>query len=337
MPLRRTPPASPAPTAAGPALTAPACGPAPEPIIESTPGPSAAPAPAAARPLLSMTALANTLGVSAVHGLHSCSSEPNLSDSFNVTQRKRKRSDCIEDTLNCFMDEMKQMFKDFTEEQDRKYNRLCNTVEDIRTSLDLMAEKHVALQVKVEKLEAERKADCVYIRSLEDRLDYLEKNSRSTHLEIRNIPAPSAESKTTLLDTFINTAKVLKVPLQHNDIKDIFRINTKKSTNSTIIVNLASVLHKEKIITSFRQFNKGVARLTTEHLHISGPPTPIYISENLTAKMKKLFYLAREFAKANEFKFCWVSHGKVFLRKKENAPLIRVANDDDLIKLQDKI
>ncbi|KOB65182.1 Zinc finger DNA binding protein [Operophtera brumata] len=83
----------------------------------------------------------------------------------------------------------------------------------------------------------------------------------------------------------------------------------------------------------FRKFNKDSSKFTTEHLHLSGPATPIFISENLTSKMKRLFYLAREAAKAKDYKFCWVSHGKIFVRRRENGPLVRFLSEADLEKL----
>lgn len=231
------------------------------------------------------------------------------------------------------MVEMKQMFRDFKAEQEQKYDRICSAVEVMRTTVDFLAEKHDLLQARLHKLEDERKSDVQYIKTLEDRLENFERSSRSTCIEIRNIPAPASESKSTLLDTFINTTKMLNVPVQQHDVKDIFRIKTKDPANSTIIVDLTSVLQKEKIITMFRLFNKGSSKLSTQHLRYSGPARPIFISENLSAKMKKLFYLAREAAKESDFKFCWVSHGKIFLRKRENGPLIRVLNEADLEKV----
>lgn len=233
------------------------------------------------------------------------------------------------------MEEMRQMFRDFREDQEKKFDQLCSAAEAVRTTVDFLAEKHDQLRVRVEQLEVGRKADAQYIKTLEDRLDSLDRGSRSTCLEIRNIPAPSGETKTALLETFMDTTKALNVPVQQYEVKDIFRINNKDPAQRTIIVDLTSVLLKEKVVNMYRKFNKGTSRLTTEHIRVNGPPKPIFISENLAPKMKRLFYLAREFAKQNDFMFCWVSHGKIFLRKRENGSLIRVTTEGDLDRLLD--
>lgn len=115
-----------------------------------------------------------------------------------------------------------------------------------------------------------------------------------------------------------------------SEVKDAFRINNKDAAKRTVIVDFTSVLLEEKFVSKYRKGIKENNRLTTEKLRISGPSKPIFISENLTAKLKKLFFLAREHAKANDFKYCWVSNGKIFLRKREGGPLMRVNSEADL-------
>lgn len=56
-----------------------------------------------------------------------------------------------------------------------------------------------------------------------------------------------------------------------------------------MIVDFTSVLLKDKFVSKYTKGIKENNRLTTEKLKISGPSKPIFISENLTAKLKKLF------------------------------------------------
>lgn len=52
--------------------------------------------------------------------------------------------------------------------------------------------------------------------------------------------------------------------------------------------------------------------------------------------MRRIFYLAREFAKENNYNYCWSSRGFVYLREKENAPFIRIMNESDLDQLKNR-
>lgn len=82
----------------------------------------------------------------------------------------------------------------------------------------------------------------------------------------------------------------------------------------------------------YKKFNKEGSRLSTEHLSISGPAKPVFVSENLSPKLKRLFYLARDFASSNEYRYCWVKNGKIFLREKDGAQHLMIKNESDLPK-----
>ncbi|CAH2258501.1 uncharacterized protein LOC120636341 [Pararge aegeria] len=254
---------------------------------------------------------------------------------FTIRNLKRRRSESDSDVKN-FISEMRLMFQELQAKQSETIEKLCSTVDDLRSSVEFLAEKYDLLASKYEKLETDRKEDLNHIKMLEDALERTEKSSRATCLEIRNIPTQSAESKNNLLNTVINTGKALNLDIQPHEIKDVFRIKTKTLDRKTIIVDLTSVILKEKIISAVRRFNKGQNKLTTEHLKIQGPAKPVFISENLTTKMKRVFFLARDYAKTNDFKFCWVSHGRIYLRKREGGPLIQISGESDLSDLKNQ-
>lgn len=132
-------------------------------------------------------------------------------------------------------------------------------------------------------------------------------------------------------------SKSVKFEIIDSDIRDIYRVSSKKETNKPIIVELNSVILKDKLLQAVKVFNKTKPRdekLNTRHLHVQGPAKPVFISESLTLKAQRLFFLAREFARDNDYAFCWTSKGYVYLRKAENMPLLRSDRDEDLLKVQ---
>ncbi|CAK1542481.1 unnamed protein product [Leptosia nina] len=263
--------------------------------------------------------------------LHHCTSEPTLARKTSTSARKRKHADCDDDKLSLFMAELKDMIK----EQNNRLDKVCSTVEDMRASFEFLAEKYEVMLNRINTLESDRLADAKYIKSLESKLESSERSARASCLEIRNIPKQPTENKVSLLDTFVKTAQVLKVHVERHEVKDIFRVKSKDLQSTTVIVDLTSCLLKEKIIKSFRSFNKGSSKLSTEHINIKGDTRRIFVSENLTASMKRLFFLSRELAKSINFKFCWTSHGKIFMRKKENSPLLQIYSEADINKVRE--
>lgn len=140
-----------------------------------------------------------------------------------------------------------------------------------------------------------------------------------------------------LSDLLTSLGSSLSLNINDHDIKDIYRVNTKKENHRPIVVEFFSVIKKEAVINSIRMLNKGKKKedkLNSRHFKMNGPPRPVFVSESLSQKARKLLYLARDFAKTNEYRFCWSSNGIVCLRKAKNTPVIRVLEEDVLGKLR---
>ncbi|XP_072934908.1 uncharacterized protein [Epargyreus clarus] len=256
--------------------------------------------------------------------------------------RKRKRED--EDTLS--KAEIMDMFTALTQDQESRFMTIMKTMTDgirshteqndaIRKSIDFLGQKYDELVNKVHKLEEERSADRKHILSLEAKIEYFEKTLRSSTIEIRNVPKTAPETKNDLIELVQKVGQTINAPLQTTDIRDVYRINSQKDTNKTIVAELSSVTLRDKFIGSCRTFNKknGNSKLSTSHLQISGPRQPVYISEYLTIHTKKLFHQAREHAKSNNYKYCWTSRGKVYIRRSDGAPVIKINDSTDLDKI----
>jgi hypothetical protein len=292
-------------------------------------------------------------------------SEPDLAapsssrfDMAGITLRQKRPREEI--TMIDFMDNMNATLKDLKEDQDHrldslqtliteykdqqdkrldflqnKLDEICKQNEDIHTSIEFLSQQNIELKTKVNKMENEQKENSAYVRLLENKIDSLERQNKSTSIEIRNIPVPKSETKEDLLNILQKISTTLKIDLPASDVSDIFRVSTKVPSNKPIVCNLNSVLLKEKLLKSLKDYNnchKG-NRLSTEHIHIQGTNQPIFLSDNLTPKMRRLFFLARSFASSNDYMFCWVTRGQIYLRKKEGENTIRIDSEADLAKL----
>ncbi|XP_013134687.1 PREDICTED: uncharacterized protein LOC106100397 [Papilio polytes] len=245
-------------------------------------------------------------------------------------KRKRDRSADhadFEDFKNTIMTVLKDLQTTISEIKEQNVK--------LQESVDFTAHKYDEILTKMKQIEEDRKVDKTYIRSLEDKIDRLEQQNRACSIEIRNIPKKAGETKQDLTDTLYDICKIIKLPPQDIIVKDIFRVN-KKSNTPTVIAELNTVNQKESILKCMKKFNKGNSnnKLNSEQLKIHGPRVPIYISENLSPKTKRLYFLARDYAAQEKYKFCWTSYGKVYLRKEEGSPLKRVNADDDLTELK---
>lgn len=277
---------------------------------------------------------------------------PNLADSIthnvNTGRLKRKR----EGELAELKDEIRELFSNSETEQKNKFANLQAALAEIKTqnqalaaqnadiqaSMEILYTKHNDIQKELEGLRIERKEHLSYIKDLETRLDNIERYSYTTKIEIRNIPKErQAEDKEDLSKITVNIGAALGIPIQKSEIRDVYRGFAKPDQIKPLVIEFTSVITKENIMKGLKKFNNkkdNKDKLNTKHLNMNCPETPVYISECLTYKARKLHFLARDFAKLYGYNFCWTSYGKIYLRKAENHPFIRVDDEGVLAKLK---
>lgn len=264
-------------------------------------------------------------------------SERSGNGSVSIRTKRRRDQEDIGDLKH----EMRELFSQLSTSVEQQFQAVKQQNTDLKESLQFMSDKYDAVLEKVRYLEEERAQDKKNIYMLEEKLEAVERKIRSTGLEIRNMPKNSndekrPESKSELCNLIKSLSKTVNINLEEEHIRDIYRTSSKNDTLKPLIVEFTSVLIKEDILRAVKNFNKDKTRdgkLNTNHLNISGPVRPVYVSETLTFKTQRLFYMSREFARDNYYSYCWTSRGSVYLRKTEGQSLIRIQSESDLTKL----
>lgn len=259
----------------------------------------------------------------------------------NITQRFKRKFQQGDD-ITVFMSEIKQMFQNFSAQQEQKYNSLLATVTEIKNqytelhkSLAFVSAGYDEIKLQLHKLETDNADKMVYIQSLEEKIENFDVLSKSSCIEIRNIPESKGENKSTLSDIIINTGKKLDIEINKSEIRDVYRLKPKVRANNnanTLVVDLTTIIKKDDILQAYRTYNRNHknSRLCTTDINLDCTSNPIFMSEHLTYKKKRLFYQARDFAKLNNIQFCWISYGKIYMRKIEGQPATRINTEADL-------
>lgn len=232
------------------------------------------------------------------------------------------------------------MFEDLQSKQEAKFDTLKSTMdaivkqnEEIKTSMNLLSDKYDDILSDMKQLQRENSNSKNHIKALEAQLELLEKKSRACSVELRNIPKLESETKESLIELTKDIGSIIKTPIIDSDIRDVYRMKIKDKTNGPIIVDFNSTCIKENLIKSTITYNKekpADQRLNTTSLKIHGPAAPIYIAESLTKKAKRLHYLARVFAKGNNYDSCWTSYGKVYLRRNKTDQRVCIDSEESL-------
>ncbi|CAB3248145.1 unnamed protein product [Arctia plantaginis] len=211
-------------------------------------------------------------------------------------------------------------------------------------TISFLNDKFEDMKKELEGLKKERSEHNMYIQNLEQKMHDLQCKSRSSSIEIRNIPQEEGETSTKLITAVSRIGEALGVPLPESALRDTYRLpgkSTGTSNTRPLIVEFSSVLLKQKVLSAVRSLNKNKDTvnntLNTSVIGIGNERRPIYITEQLLPSQRKLFYQAREFAKRNDFKFCWITNGNIYLRKKEGDNHFLINSINRLHELTNKM
>lgn len=227
------------------------------------------------------------------------------------------------------------MSKDISELKSQN-NRIEKTNLEIEKFIELVNRDFEDMRKKIDFLEHDREQKLKHIANLETKILDLELRSRSASIEIRNIPPQANETATHLSSILGKICSATNANIQTTEIRDIYRVIGRPGPTRTIVAEFNSVQTKEKMLSSVSAFNKNKSRemkLNSSTIGLTGEINPIFVAEYLMPSTKRLFFKAREFAKAQNYRFCWTSNEKVFLRKENGLKLHRVKDEQTLADL----
>lgn len=202
-------------------------------------------------------------------------------------------------------------------EQNKKIQK---TNSEIEKSVEYIHKEYENIREVVELLQKERLEERQYIAELEKKVDDLQRSSRSSAVEIRNVPLTENESTSDIADIVLKTCDTIEANINESDLRDVFRLPGKKGTTRPILAEFLTVSSKNKVLKASRTFNKvrqTAEKLNTKHIGVGTKQQPIYVAEHLFYSMRQLFYEARVFAKQHRYRFCWIQDSKILLREDE--------------------
>ncbi|CAG9137849.1 unnamed protein product [Plutella xylostella] len=207
------------------------------------------------------------------------------------------------------------------------------TNQEIEKKIQCLSTKYDNIESKILSMEKERQTINDHIMDVNKNVEDIKNYSHSAAFELRNVPNTENESLSNLNEMVLNLVKCLDFDLKVEEIRDIYRLPGKPDSKRPIVVELTTVIKKNSLLASAKSFNRSrqaTEKLNSELIRATGAKVPIYVDEHLYASTKKLYYTAREFAKSNNFKFCWTKRGRILLRKDEEAKVFTIKSEECL-------
>lgn len=160
------------------------------------------------------------------------------------------------------------------------------------------------------------------IEHLQEELNDSEQYSRLSNIEIHGLPQSPTENLVSVVSEL--ACKLGLGDFRPNDIVAVHRLPSRRDGPPVVLVRLASVSLREQWLAT-----RG--KLRTLAADSSLPK--LYLNENLTRRNRELFWMVRERARVKQYKFTWVKTGKLFAKKSESSPVVRIYRMVDLEKI----
>ncbi|XP_060810837.1 uncharacterized protein LOC106141991 [Amyelois transitella] len=218
----------------------------------------------------------------------------------------------------------------------RQNTEILSSQSETEKSIEFLSLRYDDLLQQIGSQQMRTQALLERVAKVEAATEDIDRRSRSSTLEFRNIRLPN---KTPCVEDLLTAVtcifKAISVDVNKSDIYDIYKLPS-RSDGVTIVCRLNSVLLKVKILQAFKDYNRRNINNKLYSTIVGGSQHPVYIGEHLTPQSRRLFYLAREYAKAENYKYCWTSGGRVMLRKADNTKLVMVTSEGQLSGPQSK-
>ncbi|KAJ2943218.1 hypothetical protein O0L34_g18929 [Tuta absoluta] len=266
------------------------------------------------------------------------------------------------DDLKSFQREIRDMLKSWKSEQELRLMKLevsieavqktnkenlfnletgLESIKKIEVSTEFMSKQYEELMAKITMLEKVNRDHHRQIRGLEEKIEDLERASKTVFIEIRNVPSKVNENKQELLHVIQKISKALGTDLQPSDIRDAYRKLGRNGTNVStkpIIAELSSSMAKFNMLAGLRKYNlqNPHNKFNTANLGYTEHNSPIFISEILTDNAGKLYFLSRKLRKEGLIDNTWTTNGKVYLRKKAGDPAILLRDETQIQSIRDQ-
>lgn len=153
----------------------------------------------------------------------------------------------------------------------------------------------------------------------------MQQYSRKTNLEIKGIPFARDEDLTSTMKA-ISTC--IGSEIAESDIEVIHRVPSKDKEKPNIIVKFHSRKVRDRVLRAAKK-----QRLNTSTLGFKDS-SPVFVNEHLCPANKVLLAKSLNAKREKNWKFAWVSDGKVLMRKTENSRVLHVTCAEDLERVQ---
>lgn len=192
-------------------------------------------------------------------------------------------------------------------------------LEGIRKDFEEIKEKQTSLEKSSEETKESLRELQSRNEELNRKVNDLEQYSRMENLVISGMPREENEN---VRQTIVRLAKKLNVNLENNEISTCHRLSNQGMAG--IVAHINNRDKKMEMIKKSREKKLNAKDMGWEE------DQNIYVSNQLTGFTMGILKAAKKLRSENKLEFVWEKEGKVYVRKNETSPAIRITDCEQL-------
>lgn len=199
-----------------------------------------------------------------------------------------------------------------------KVNRLATIIELTQQEARYNTAAILNLTSCNEKLETENIKLGTAVTELRREIDAIQQYMRVDNVEVVGLPVDKInnDDEGMLLDLFDN----MNLEIRSCDIDICHEVNTRRKDGKRVVI-CKFISRKSKI---------AVLEAKREHRDLRYKGNNIFINEHLSPPNRRLFALAYQVKKDNDYKYLWTRNGTVLMRKSDISPILEIYNEEFL-------
>ncbi|BES97789.1 conserved hypothetical protein [Nesidiocoris tenuis] len=189
-------------------------------------------------------------------------------------------------------------------------------IKELKKANETLAQKNQWLEKKVSYLDK--------------KVNEIEQKDYSNHVQITGIPETKGENVMYIIEQIANKANLLE--LKKENISEVFRSGPlhRQTRPRDIIVKFKTPEPKLHLV----QWSRKCRGIPLSEIDGKLPKdSKAYINERLTNLNRYLLTLTKMFAREYGYKFTWIKDGKIYLRKNEESPAMKISAKGQLEKM----
>lgn len=228
-------------------------------------------------------------------------------------------------------------------EMKNRHEEVLREVSEMKTSLQFVMNEQSDSKKQISELSIEVQHNTQHLESNASELNVLRSTlhqvqmehnkqqqfARLLNLEIIGLNESNNEN---LTDVLVTIARYAGVTLTRNDVEYASRVqpmNPVPGRPRCVIVKLRSRAHKDGIIAGLKK-KRGI---TTKDIQLQGPASKIFVNDHLTQYNRQLLKSCKILAQEKGYSYTWLKNCRIFMRKADGAPLIKIESEKDLQKI----